>query len=68
MLLYEQPPYVTAWRILLPDVLINYLCTDYIPPFHQEFYVDDWSIRYPYTAKERVPLSALVVSVPISEF
>ncbi|CAO3665063.1 unnamed protein product [Umbelopsis ramanniana] len=39
----------------------EYLGSHYVPPFHQEFYLDDWSIRYPYSVKERVSFTALLL-------
>ncbi|CAO3686870.1 unnamed protein product [Umbelopsis vinacea] len=59
--------YLKDW-ILVIVFLVIFFAIDYIPPFHQEFYADDWSIRYPYTAKERVPVSALVIISVVAPF
>ncbi|KAG2176776.1 hypothetical protein INT44_007440 [Umbelopsis vinacea] len=56
-----------TWHQFDP-LFINTLYTiDYVPPFHQEFYLDDWSIRYPYSVKERVSFTALLVRDPAIE-
>ncbi|KAI9284442.1 phosphatidic acid phosphatase type 2/haloperoxidase [Umbelopsis sp. AD052] len=52
--------YLKDW-ILGIIFLAIFLAIDYVPPFHQEFYLDDWSIRYPYSVKERVSFTALLL-------
>ncbi|KAI8580730.1 hypothetical protein K450DRAFT_235671 [Umbelopsis ramanniana AG] len=52
--------YLKDW-ILGIMFLAIFLAIDYVPPFHQEFYLDDWSIRYPYSVKERVSFTALLL-------
>ncbi|KAH8550941.1 phosphatidic acid phosphatase type 2/haloperoxidase [Umbelopsis sp. PMI_123] len=52
--------YLKDW-ILGLVFLIIFLAIDFVPPFHQEFYLDDWSIRYPYSVKERVSFTALLL-------
>ncbi|KAJ2959405.1 hypothetical protein NQZ79_g5148 [Umbelopsis isabellina] len=59
--------YLKDW-ILVIIFLVIFLAIDFLPPFHQEFYVDDWSIRYPYSATERVNLTALMIIAIVAPF
>ena len=55
----SAPANTTAYRLLIGIFTI----VDKIPPFHQKFALENYTLHYPYAVKERVPVIWLCVYV-----